>query len=99
MIVLAHRRAADDFEAIRARLDELRRERAEVVRGEPIGSPQPSSPRATPGSPARQASLQCQPARQLRKPRRLGANRLPEPVDILREPPVNVWFGIEDSYL
>jgi hypothetical protein len=44
MIVLAHRRAADDFEAIRARMEELRRERAEVVRGEPIGSPQSSSP-------------------------------------------------------
>ena len=44
MIVLAHRRAADDFKAIRARMEELRRERAEAVRGEPIGSPQPSSP-------------------------------------------------------
>ena len=44
MIVLAHRRAADDFEAIRARMEELRRERAEAVKGEPIASPQPSSP-------------------------------------------------------
>ena len=43
MLVLARHRAADDFEAIRARMEELRRERAEVVRGEPIGSPQPSS--------------------------------------------------------
>jgi hypothetical protein len=40
MIVLAHHSAADDFEAIRARMEELRRERAEAV----IGSPQPSSP-------------------------------------------------------
>jgi hypothetical protein len=44
MLVLAHHCAADDFEAIRARMEELRRERAEAVRGEPIGSPQPSSP-------------------------------------------------------
>jgi len=44
MVVLAHNRAADDFEAIRARMEQLRRERAEAVRGEPIGSPQPSSP-------------------------------------------------------
>ena len=44
MVVLAHNRAADDFEAIRARMEELRRERAEAVRGEPIGSLQPSSP-------------------------------------------------------
>jgi hypothetical protein len=39
MVVLTHHRAADDFEAIRARMDELRRERTEAVRGEPIGSP------------------------------------------------------------
>ena len=44
MLVLAHHRAADDFEGIRARMEELRRERAEAVGGEPIGSPQPSSP-------------------------------------------------------
>jgi len=44
MVVLAHHRAADDFEAIRARMDELRRERTEAVRGEPSASSQPSSP-------------------------------------------------------
>jgi hypothetical protein len=44
MVVLAHHRAADDFQAISARMEELRRERAEAVRGEPIGSSQPSSP-------------------------------------------------------
>jgi hypothetical protein len=44
MVVLAHHRAADDFEAIRARMDELRRERTEAVSGEPIASPRPSSP-------------------------------------------------------
>jgi hypothetical protein len=44
MVVLTHHRAADDFEAIRARMDELRRERTEAVRGEPIASAQPSSP-------------------------------------------------------
>jgi hypothetical protein len=38
MVVLTHHRAADDFEAIRARMDELRRERTEAVRGEPIAS-------------------------------------------------------------
>jgi hypothetical protein len=52
MVVLSHHRAADDFEAIRARMEELRRERAEAVRGEPIGSPQPSSP-----SPSRPGAL------------------------------------------
>jgi hypothetical protein len=45
MVVLAHyHRAADDFKSIRARMEELRRERAEAVRGEPTTSPQPSSP-------------------------------------------------------
>jgi hypothetical protein len=44
MVVLSHHRAADDFEAIRSRMDELRRARTEAVRGEPIASPQPSSP-------------------------------------------------------
>jgi hypothetical protein len=44
MVVLAHQRAADDFKTIRARLEELRRERAEAVRGQPIASPHPSSP-------------------------------------------------------
>jgi len=47
----AHNRAADDFEAIRARMEQLRRERAEAVRGEPIGSPRPSSP-SRPGAAA-----------------------------------------------
>jgi len=44
MVVLTSRRAADDFKTIRKRMEELRRERAEAVRGEPIASPQPSSP-------------------------------------------------------
>ena len=44
MVVPTHYHAADDFEAIRARMDELRRERTEAVRGEPTASPQPSSP-------------------------------------------------------
>jgi hypothetical protein len=44
MVVLPHYHAADDFEAIRARMDELRRERTGAVRGEPIASAQPSSP-------------------------------------------------------
>jgi len=43
MVVLARQRAADDFETIRARMEELRRERAEAPRGEPIASPQPGS--------------------------------------------------------
>jgi hypothetical protein len=44
MVVLTSPRAADDFQTIRKRMEELRRERAEVLRGEPIASPQPSSP-------------------------------------------------------
>jgi hypothetical protein len=44
MVVLAHHRAADDFKSIRARMQELRRERADAVSGDPTASPQPSSP-------------------------------------------------------
>ena len=44
MVVLTSLRAADDFKTIRERMEQLRRERAEAVRGEPIASPQPSSP-------------------------------------------------------
>jgi hypothetical protein len=44
MVVLAHHRAADDFKTIRTRMEELRRERTEALRGEPIASPQPSLP-------------------------------------------------------
>jgi len=44
MVVLTSPCAADDFKTIRKRMEELRRERAEAVRGEPIASPQPSSP-------------------------------------------------------
>ena len=44
MVVLTSLRAADDFKTIRERMEQLRRERAEAVKGEPIPSPQPSSP-------------------------------------------------------
>jgi hypothetical protein len=52
MVVLTRHRAADDFEAIRARMDELRRELTEAVRGEPIASP--SRLRRRPRAPAMQ---------------------------------------------
>jgi hypothetical protein len=53
MVVLAHRRAADDFKSIRARMEELAREQAEAVKGEPTASAQPSSPsRSRPGAVA-----------------------------------------------
>ena len=48
MVVLAHHRAADDFKTIRARLEELRRERTGAMRGEPIASHRPSSPAPSP---------------------------------------------------
>jgi hypothetical protein len=39
-------RAADDFEAIRLRLEELRRERAQRYGGSPVDKPSPRDPDA-----------------------------------------------------
>ena len=44
MVVLTSLRAADDFKTIRERMEQLRRERADAVMGEPIASPLPSLP-------------------------------------------------------
>jgi len=55
---MAHRRAADDFDTIRSRLEELQRERAKAVRSEEGADRRSQSDRVTARSPERDPLLE-----------------------------------------